>query len=169
MKRALAWSALAAVLASFAAPAAAQDTPKDEDVTFVMTAASAGMWEVQSSQLAAEQAKSDAVKAFARRMVEDHTKANKELMDVAAKKNVKLPAGLTKKHADMLAAVANAKQDFDAQYAKAQAAAHEEAVALFEREAKDGKDADLKAFAEKNLPTLKDHLKMAQDLAKGVK
>jgi putative membrane protein len=35
---------------------------------------------------------------------------------------------------------------------------------LFEREAKSGKDAELKAFAEKTLPTLKDHLSMVRDL-----
>ncbi len=169
MKRSLARSALAAALVWFAAPAVAQDTPKDDDVTFVLTAASSGTWEVQSGQLAEGRSKSEEVRTFARRLVEDHAKGNKELMDVASKKGIKLPPGMVRKHADKLTALANAGQDFDKQFAMAQVAAHEEAVTLFEREAKDGKDADLKAFAEKNLPTLKDHLKMAQDLAKDIK
>lgn len=57
---------------------------------------------------------------------------------------------------------------FDSAYMTHTATAHKEAVSLFQREAKGGKDAETKAFAEKTLPTLLEHLKMAQSLsAKG--
>jgi putative membrane protein len=53
---------------------------------------------------------------------------------------------------------------FDRAYVEDQIRDHEKTIALFEREAKTGKDAELKAFAEKTLPTLKEHLTMTQDL-----
>ena len=42
---------------------------------------------------------------------------------------------------------------------------HVKAVALFEENAKLAKDADLREFAEKTLPDLKAHLKMARNLS----
>jgi len=42
-------------------------------------------------------------------------------------------------------------------------------VKLFEDEAKNGKDPDLKAFAAKTLPTIKDHYEMAKNLAGSLK
>jgi len=160
---------LLATCALAACPAFADDKKALSDEDFVRMAASGGMLEVKSSQFALEQATSDEVKKFARHMIDDHTKANQELMAVAGKKGIAVPAGLEKKHADVVAKLGMARAGtFDAQYASAQVDSHEEAVSLFERQAKDGKDSDLKAFAEKTLPKLKEHLKMARDLNKSV-
>jgi len=43
---------------------------------------------------------------------------------------------------------------------------HEEAVALFKKEAGSGSSSNVKAFAQKALPTLEEHLTMAKDLGK---
>jgi putative membrane protein len=167
MKHAIIWAALLVGLIALATPTAvADDNP---DFQFASMAASGGVLEVMSSRLALDKGGSDSVKKFARQMVEDHGKANQELMELVAKKNIGVAAAMTEKHADTFGRLANAVQDFDAQYAQAQVAAHEEAVALFEKEAKEGKDADLKAWAEGKLPTLREHLKMARDLAKSDK
>jgi putative membrane protein len=56
--------------------------------------------------------------------------------------------------------------DFDAQYDSDQLSAHKDAVSLFDRYSKGGDDANLKAFATKHLPTLQEHLKMAEDLGR---
>ena len=53
---------------------------------------------------------------------------------------------------------------FDRGFIEAQVKAHQEAVALFETQANGGGDAELKAFAQKQLPALRNHLKQAQDL-----
>jgi len=159
---------LAALLVLPALTRAADEAKTDEQ--FVMMASSGGMFEVQSSEMALKQSSSDAVKKFAKHMVEDHTKANKELMDLASKKKFRVAERMMKPHADMATRLASAKGDnFDAAYIKMQVDAHEDTVKLFEDQAKNGKDSDLKAWAEKTLPTLKDHLKMARDMAKSGK
>ena len=53
---------------------------------------------------------------------------------------------------------------FDRGFIESQVKAHQEAITLFEQQAKNGSDADLKAFAQKQLPGLRNHLKQAQDL-----
>ena len=53
---------------------------------------------------------------------------------------------------------------FDRGFIDAQVKAHQEAIALFEQQAKSGSDAEIKAFAQKQLPGLRNHLKQAQDL-----
>jgi putative membrane protein len=77
------------------------------------------------------------------------------------------PLALDKKHEAKLDNLTKSNgQDFTKQYDDMQVSAHKDAVSLFERYAKDGDNPDLKAFAGKTLPTLKEHLQMAQDLEK---
>jgi putative membrane protein len=136
------------------------------DATFMKTAAMDGMAEVEHGKLAAQQAASSDVKQFAQRMVDDHSKAGDELKALASQKQVQLPTALDAKHKamqDKLAKLNGAA--FDTAYMSHMVTAHKEAVMLFQREAKTGKDADTKAWAEKTLPTLQDHLKMAQDVS----
>jgi putative membrane protein len=105
------------------------------------------------------------VKQFAERMVDDHGKTNTELKSLAAQKNVTLPTELDAKHKamqDKLSKLSGAA--FDRAYMAHMVNAHKDAVALFEKQARSGNDAELKAFAEKKLPTIQQHLKMAQDL-----
>jgi putative membrane protein len=136
---------------------------------FFKKAASGGLLEVQTSRFATEQSTSDEVKKFAKQMMADHGKANQELLGLGAKKGFRPPVGLLPKHAEILKKVGEAKVgEFDATFAKTQVDAHDEAVKLFESQAKDGADADFKSWAEKTLPTLRDHLKMAQHLADSV-
>src|SRR5262249_39214357 len=113
------------------------------------------------------QSSSDRVKKFARQMVEDHIRANQELADIARRKGFAVPLGMEKKHVDVLSKVGKLiGSKFDEEYLKCQVDGHEEAVKLLEREAKDGKDKDLKEWADKTLAKVKDHLKEARDLAK---
>ena len=140
--------------------------PASADSTFMRTAAMDGMAEVEHGRLAAQNADSSDVKQFAQRMVDDHGKANDELKSLASQKNVTLPAELDAKHKAMQAKLSKMKgAAFDRAYMEHMTAAHKQAVALFQREAKTGKDTETKAFAEKTLPTLQEHLKMAQDVA----
>jgi len=140
------------------------------DQSFVDKAARGGMTEVALSRLAADKAADARVKDFAAHMVKDHTKAGDELEEVASGKGYAVPSALDTegRHAkDKLAGLSGAA--FDQAYMAQMLADHKKTVALFETEARGGKDAGLKAFAEKTLPTLKDHLKMAQETAAGVK
>lgn len=136
------------------------------DAPFVKTAAMDGMAEVDLGEMAAKNAASNDVKEFAQRMVADHSKANDELKTIASQKNVPLPTALDAKHKATQEKFSKLKgAAFDRAYMMHMITGHKEAVALFQREAKTGKDSDLKAFAEKILPTIQEHLKLAQDVS----
>ncbi|MDB5309254.1 MAG: putative outer membrane protein-like protein [Gemmataceae bacterium] len=146
-----------------------KDVPFSDDV-FVVKAASGGKYEVALGQIAKENASSEDVKKFGERMVTDHTKANKDLEEVAKKAGLGLPTTLLSHHQQHLEKFSKIKgAEFDKAYVKHMVKDHEEDVALFERASKEAKNSDLKDFAVKTLPTLKDHLKMAKSLDKGEK
>ena len=136
------------------------------DAMFVHKASHAGLAEVQAGKMAMERAASAEVKAFGQRMVDDHTQANQELMTIAQAKHIPVAHTLDQKHqavVDKLVALHGI--EFDHAYMAGQLADHEEAVSLFTREAKEGKDAELKAFAAQTLPTLQEHLQLARHIA----
>jgi len=171
MRIALPFAALAAALTLvLVGPVRADDDKKLSDEEFVRKAAAGGLFEVKSAQFAMDQASSDQAKKFARHLLEDHTKANQELMALAARKGWTVPPGMEQKQADMLARVGKMTgKSFDSEFAKQQVDAHEETIKLFERAAKDCKDSDLRDWADKKVPALKEHLKMARDLSGGGK
>lgn len=135
------------------------------DGIFVRDAAAASKAEVALGTLAGSQASNPAVKAFGQKMVDDHAKAYDELAQTAAGKGVTVPTEPTaaqKRTAARLAKLSGPQ--FDKEFATVMVSDHKKAIALFHHEATNGRDADLKALASKTLPTLQDHLKMAQQL-----
>jgi putative membrane protein len=135
------------------------------DAMFIRTAAMDGMAEVEHGRLAAQHAALDDVKQFGQRMVDDHSKAGDELKGLASQKHVTLPAALDAKHQAMQDKLSKMKgAAFDRAYMAHMVTAHQQAVALFQKEATGGKDPDAKAWAAKTLPTLQEHLKMARGL-----
>ncbi|MGI4750252.1 MAG: DUF4142 domain-containing protein [Janthinobacterium lividum] len=144
----------------------AMKTDKD-DADFSVKAANGGMAEVQIAQLAQQKATSADVKAFAAKMITDHTKANDKLMALAKQKNITLPAALGNDEQKVLDDLSKKTgKDFDKAYVKNMVDDHEKDVKLFSDEAKDAKDADLKSFAGTTLPTLKEHLMMIKAIDK---
>ena len=135
------------------------------DAMFVKEASAAGLAEVSLGQLGQSQGQSDQVKQFGAQMVKDHTAANQELSSIASQKGLTVSQEPMPKDAAAAKAI-GAKQGaaFDSAFGKKMLMDHKKAVALFQKEANNGKDADLKAFAAKTLPTLKDHLQMAEKL-----
>lgn len=136
------------------------------DKDFMLKAAESGLAEVQMSHTALTKAANDEVKTFAQRMVDDHTKANNELKDLATKKGVTLPTmPNAKQRAEQERLSKLSGADFDREYMRSQVKAHNEAVALFEKEARAGKDQETKAWAEQTLPTLREHQRLANELS----
>lgn len=134
---------------------------------FVQTAAQDGMTEVALGKVVAKNSSNSAVKAFAERMVADHGKANTELAGIAERKHLTVPKDLDAKHRAMVAELSGKSgAAFDATYAQHMVDAHANAIALF-TEASKLPDAELAGFAKKTLPTLREHKKMADDLASG--
>jgi putative membrane protein len=135
------------------------------DKQFVMKAAQGGLAEVQLGQLAAQNGNSDRVKQFGQRMVDDHTKANDQLKQIAEQKGVTIPTDLSAKDKAQKDQLSKLKGDaFDRAYMKHMVMDHKKDVAEFQKEANSGKDNDIKNFASQTLPTLQDHLKEAQQV-----
>jgi putative membrane protein len=133
------------------------------DMKFAMEAAMGGMEEVEMGRLAAEKGASDEVRQFGQRMVDDHSKANQELMQVASSKSMTLPTALDPKHqADMQKMSALSGEAFDKAYVKMMVKDHKKDVGEFQKESTRGTDADIKGFATRTLPTLQEHLQMIQ-------
>jgi putative membrane protein len=140
--------------------------PKTPD--FVREAAVSDMFEIQSSELAARKG-DQATKEFATQMITDHQKTSGELKLLASANSAAgaLPTTLDKSHQKMLDRLKGLNGiAFNRRYHSDQVSAHKDAVSLFERYANGGDDAGLKGWANTTLPTLRNHLKMAQDLNK---
>ena len=154
------WISLAMIFASSIALA---DSP---DSSFIKKAAEGGMSEVELGQLAQQKATNPAVKDFGAMMVTDHTAANEKLKAVAAAKQVSLPdsPGLmqkaSKKKLDMMSG-----DSFDKSYVKDMIDDHKADIKEFQKEANEGKDPEVKAFAVATLPTLKMHLQKIKAIA----
>jgi putative membrane protein len=132
------------------------------DKGFVDKAATGGMAEVKLSKLAMDKGQSTEVKQFARKMVEDHTKANMELKQIAEKKSLVVPTAMDEKHEkiyDKLVKLEGA--DFDKEYMRAMANDHDDTVKLFKEQSQNGQDPELKSFAMKTLPIIEKHDDMA--------
>lgn len=138
------------------------------DAEFVDKAGMIGKVERQAGQLALDRSSNADVKAFARRMVDDHARIADELRHIGAQKGVPVQTRMLV-DPEVTALRAKDGRAFDAAYvALAGPRAHEAAVRLYETEAKEGRDPQLRAFAARTLPTLNAHLSAARQLAKTV-
>jgi putative membrane protein len=137
----------------------------------MMTAAMGGMAEIEMARLALQKSGSDAVKQYAQKMIDGHTAANNELMQVASMKGVTLPAQPAAKQMAMMAKMQKLSgAEFDMMYVKeAGVKAHQDMEKLFMKESMGGKDVDAKGFAAKTLPAVRMHLQMARDMMASMK
>jgi putative membrane protein len=166
---ALALLPLAACSHSTPAPVAAAPPPppplSSVDQTFITTAASIDASEIQAGQLASTKAHNPRVKAFAAKMVTDHTATTQQLTTIAQSKGVTVTATPSDDAQKIEAKLeADKPSMFDHDYIQSQIAGHQAAVKAFQTEIDNGQDADLKAFATSTLPTIQQHLVMAQRL-----
>lgn len=139
------------------------------DQQFMTNAAQGGKAEVQLGVLAVQNASSSDVKNFGQRMIDDHSRVNSELMQLASSKSVILPSELKIEQQatiDRLSKLSG--KEFDRAYMAEMLKDHQGDVAEFERAANQASDADLKSWIKNTLPTLREHLQMATDIAKKV-
>jgi len=137
---------------------------------FLNDAALGGLLEVKLGQMATKQASNEEVKRFGQRMIDDHSKVNGEIQKLAQQKGVTIPQALDKKQQEKVDKMAKlGGGDFDKEYMKQMVDDHEDDVKVFEKAAKDAKDADVRSFAATTLPTLQEHLRLAKDIESRVK
>lgn len=150
------------------------ETNKDDklsrhDRRFIEDAAGGGMFEVQVAQLAATKASDQNVKSFAGKLVDDHQQANNELVQIANAKKVELPAAPPRGERHEIEKLGKLSGTaFDKHFVEEVGVkAHQKDIKRFEKAANDVKDPDLKAWVQKTLPHLREHLAMAQQLQHG--
>lgn len=152
----------AAVSLMAAAPAFAQGMTAQD---FVTKAASANMFEIQSSQMALEQSQDAAIQTFAQQMIADHTPVGQKMTSLAENAGLTVPQQPQGEAADLLNDVKQAKGDnFDDVYVQDQIKGHKSTIKLFQTYAQSGDNDALTAFAEQTLPALMQHLDLAQSL-----
>jgi putative membrane protein len=149
------------------ADASGMQRSKLSNAEFVKKAGAAGLAEVAAGKLGSQKATSPEVKAFAQKMVTDHTKANKELMAAAKSKNLEVPTEPDMMHKGMMEKFERQKADadFDHDFMQQMVRDHEKVVELFEQASTDtGLDAELRSWAKTTLPALQGHLKESKAL-----
>jgi putative membrane protein len=174
MRRAFACFALILGVASFtpfvvaqggAAPARQMPLtePSQQDIRFAKEAAMINMAEVKLGGLAVDRGSSAFVKKFGQMMQHDHTAAQNELKQLAADNKITLPTKLDAKHQAVYNKLARLKgAAFDRAYKAEMMKGHKEALNKFRLEAKNGQDAEIKAYAARNAPIVQTHLQILQ-------
>jgi len=145
------------------------DTLARADRRFATKAAELNTEEVRLSELAAQQASNPEVRAFAQQLVTEHTQATTELGSLSTRKGLD---PMAREDYDQRAVTKLGKKtgsDFDKAYLEKMVDAHDDAIDLFEKETKNTKDPDLQAFANKMLPSLREHQQHARNLEQTIK
>jgi putative membrane protein len=148
---------IAGALATTAVKAQAPD-PDTTAKHFLIMASIGNLQEINAGVFAAQKATTADIKAFGQQMVKDHSDSEAKLLQLAKMKNYNLPSAATEKPPmDMMLENINGK-DFDRVYVHMMVPGHDNTVSMFQNYAITGKDPDVRAFAQKTLPTIKMHL-----------
>ena len=140
-------------------------TPSAADKKFMKTAAQGGIAEVQQARLALKKTSDSSVKQVAQTIIQGHTQANGELMQVAKAQHVMLPTQTDPTHKAIYAKLTTLSEpDFDRAYIAGQVKDHHKTVALFTKQAARTQDQGLKGFIGEALPDFKMHTKMLDQI-----
>jgi putative membrane protein len=170
MRRSLLAAALGAAVLWAAAAVRAQVDVRGADNAFLREAARAGQLEVHLGKLAREKATNAGVRRFAQRMVDDHTRANKELEDLIDVRGVEVPQEPSQEERVLLERLNRLDgKAFDSDYMRRMVAEHVKVLTRFETEMDRGQDVSVRTWTTRQVPILREHLKMARALAEEVK
>jgi putative membrane protein len=152
-------------LGAVAGPAAAQPSPMSTR-DFISAAQGSDQFEILAADTAIAQTHDPRVRAFAQRMITDHTATTKALREAAVTSGAPLPRkALTETGEKFLAQIQGDRgPDFDRAYAKTQVLAHQEALAVEQTYARTGSNPAIRAAARAAVPIIAEHLQMAEQL-----
>lgn len=133
---------------------------------FASEAAEDGLAEVGMGRLGIQKASSPEVRDYARHIVEDHSRNEQQLKTAAASSGVSLPTTPGPDEEKAMRRLSSLSgPEFDRAFMRQMVADHRETLAMYERQASDGKDAVLRAYAAQSVPALRQHLTQAEALA----
>ena len=139
------------------------------DVTFVKKAIMGNNAEIDTAKMALQKSQNQAVKDYAQKMIDDHTKMLDTLHTLAQTDNIKFedkPTPMGQKLAAKLQTLDGPA--FDKAYINGMVKDHKGDVKDFSTEINHGKKQDVKDAASQSLPIIKDHLQMVEGLQKQV-
>jgi putative membrane protein len=144
-----------------------QSQLSQQDRQFVQQAWISNQFEIQAAEIAKGKAGNQPIQRFAQRMVDDHKMVGDQLTNIVKPLNVQVPQQLDDQHRQRIEKLKGLSgREFAPTYVQGQVDAHQQAVSLFEKQSNEGQNQELKKFASDTLPTLREHLKSAQDLQK---
>ena len=138
----------------------------DTDETFVEVAARSNMAEIEFGELATTKGSDSLVRVYAQHMVDEHNAAQEELEDLADDYGgIEWPNDLDEGHDEIMDQLQNAEgYSFDTLYMRTQIRMHEAAISQFETATTNATDMRVKAYANKYLPGLEEHLERADSI-----
>jgi putative membrane protein len=150
-------------------PAAVTGAMQPVDEAFALFAASNGLAEIDGARLVLKSSRNAEVRKYAETVVREHSRGAEELKRIVGPRGLGLPAAPTGRHADMVTKLSGvgASDIDDAFLRRFGIDAHKETISLFERHVIDGKDPQLKRYAQQTLPTLREHMAAAEKLLHG--
>lgn len=146
-----------------------EDTKLENDAKFVVNASDAGLFQVMASELAKRKSSSQMVKDLAEKLIKDHSQFNVELKSVAKERNITIPEKLSLKYQRKFDNLNGETEDFDRVYTRVIVNDHKDMIDMYEKEADKGEVAEIKSWASKKIPTLKQHLEMAENVRDSVR
>ena len=166
MSKTVSWATTALIVAVGCHAAQAQTPIPPSPKDFVLAAAQSDQYEIMAAHLADVQGQDAHIRTFAQAMIRDHTRLTEDLRKAATASGLPPPSsGMSSDEAALLSGLQGLRgAEFDKAYARQQELAHAQAVAVEDSFATGGADANLKQAAQTALPTIQDHLKIAQQL-----
>ena len=166
MSKTATWAAFAVAVVTGCHGALAQTPIPPSPKDFAMAASQSDQYEIMAAHLAEVQAQNPSVRVFAQEMIRDHTRLNNDLRKATAASGLPPPgSGMSSDQAALLSGLQGLRgAEFDKAYAHQQQLAHAGAEAVEDSFATAGADANLKKAAQSALPTIRDHMKMAEQL-----
>lgn len=159
---------IAGLLAAARAGAADGSLPHEAS-SFIKDASEGNQGEIAMAQLAEQKAQNPEVKSLAQMIKNDHQQAQEKLQTIAQAHGVTLDQGLTwsqKRAKGKLEKLMGA--DFDQQYTKDMLEDHVTDLNKFQKASENIQEADIKGYAQDNIPKLEEHLKHSETAAKAV-
>jgi len=145
------------------AAATATASESSPDTRFIDHAARGNEAEIELGKLAEQKAQSPGVKSLAQRLVTDHSKANRELAQLAQKEGVPVPSGADKEQKDLRAQLEKLNgAAFDRAFVDAEVKDHQKDITFYQNESNRLQDPQLRSFVQQTLPVLQEHLQMAE-------
>ncbi len=133
----------------------------DPDTTarhFLIMASIGNLQEVSAGKLAVKKATQADIKSFGQMMIADHSDAEQQLLRLAKARGIQIPSAATDTPPPDLNLLKASGDEFNRMYIHAMASGHRSTVTMFQTYAITGKDMQVRAFAQRMLPRLKEHL-----------